>query len=510
MLRNVVRTGYRCSFKSQYNIFSRYNSKGTGYYISRRIGSAATSNDPFGTDWTAAPQQQQTTNTDPFANNTSSAGFPQQEGGEVNRSEAFLAETRNIEPQRNFSEHYSQRTRHPKWTPEEQDKLAQAVADYGKDWKVISRDVFAGFRGALGCETRYMTQTWTPEMTQRLFAAVEEHGTKWERIHSDHFPDWSERALQIWYEKFKGRSGAEESSGSRQRKNVDESDAPRRRLWTEEEIETLRSAVKEHGTDFELISRDVFKFSRSPLALQIKYDQKIGPNKDKYSGSERKKRYSNEVPTFFQQDYTKLLDENGNLLVDQSELHSKLGSELTRAWSHIARMMGPHVNKLQLTYDTPPISTVLPSQVVHWSKSENETLFTTAKETNNDWTKIAESLPGKSLDEIKNRFGSPEWSAEEIDLLHEAMKEHDTDWTKISNKVPGKSPGQCWSYWRRSTGADLADNEDNKEKSSEIATATSQNVRVDIQMSGNVSLEFVFARTNEANSFTFDNTSQSV
>ena len=164
----------------------------------------------------------------------------------------------------------------------------------------------------------------------------------------------------------------------------------------------------------------------------------------------------------------KLLDENGNLLVDQSELHSKLGSELTRAWSHIARMMGPHVNKLQLSFDTPPLPTVLPSQIVQWSKAENETLFTLAKETNNDWNKVAESLPGKSMDEIKNRYGGPDWSAEEINLLHEAMKEYDTDWTNISKKVSGKSPGQCWSYWRRSTGADLVDNEDSKEKNPEI------------------------------------------
>ena len=155
-------------------------------------------------------------------------------------------------------------------------------------------------------------------------------------------------------------------------------------------------------------------------------------------------------------------------MVDQSELYSKLGSELTRAWSHIARMMGPHINKVQLSFDTPPLSPVLSSQAVHWSKSENETLFTLAKETNNDWNKIAESLPGKSLDEIKNRYGGPDWSAEEINLLHEAMKEYDTDWTNISKKVSGKSPGQCWSYWRRSTGADLVDNEDSKEKNPEI------------------------------------------
>jgi hypothetical protein len=176
------------------------------------------------------------------------------------------------------------------------------------------------------------------------------------------------------------------------------------------------------------------------------------------------------MPTFVHdyQNELKLLDENGNLLVDQAELQSKLGFELTRSWSSISRMMSPHVNKLHISFETPRLPTVPSPHDVSWSKSDNETLFKLAKETNNDWGQIVKSLPGKSLDEIKARYGGVEWNAHEIDLLHEAMKEHETDWSKVSAKIVTKTAGQCWSHWRRSTGEDLDESGgSNEEKGSE-------------------------------------------
>jgi hypothetical protein len=129
-------------------------------------------------------------------------------------------------------------------------------------------------------------------MSNRLFAVVEKHGSNWDIIHKDHFPEWTERALSLWYDKFKGdRSGTEGASGSYQRRNPDQvqenSSYRGLPLWTDEEIQTLRTAVQEHGTDWDKISKEVFRSSRSARAVMMKYER-IAQNREMLGGSEKR------------------------------------------------------------------------------------------------------------------------------------------------------------------------------------------------------------------------------
>mmetsp|Transcript_21791 Transcript_21791/g.39728 ORF Transcript_21791/g.39728 Transcript_21791/m.39728 type:complete len:248 (+) Transcript_21791:1541-2284(+) len=83
-----------------------------------------------------------------------------------------------------------------------------------------------------------------------------------------------------------------------------------------------------------------------------------------------------------------------------------------------------------------------------WTPEEDALLGRLGKKLNKDWTKIAEFFPNKSIGNIKKRFlnkHDPEmkrigWTAEEDDIIMLLFSKRGCSWTTIAEHLPGRPP----------------------------------------------------------------------
>ncbi|CAG8640784.1 2552_t:CDS:2, partial [Ambispora leptoticha] len=205
-------------------------------------------------------------------------------------------------------------------------------------------------------------------------------------------------------------------------------------MWTSDEIDRLRKGVEKYGKDYFMISSKCFRFRRTPLACQLKYE-----------------RIENliSIAKFKSYDKTKTGKTNKS-----DSLDVRLGELLDKKLQQITSILGKPAEKIQIMYYTPSSSSKA------WTKKENNILFESVKEFGDNWPKILERLPGRTLTSAKNRYGDVVWTLKEITAFEEAISKYGQNWAKIAENVTTKTAGQCWSYWRRSTGADLNESED--------------------------------------------------
>ncbi|KAJ7507517.1 hypothetical protein B0H11DRAFT_2218359 [Mycena galericulata] len=155
-----------------------------------------------------------------------------------------------------------ERPRHV-WTPDADQKLLDAVKQYGTSWGLVARYVGPDVSGPQ-CSTRFLRTldtslrrgTWSAEEDKRLIAAVAGYGKSWAEVATVIPGRNSEQCRDRW-------------SG-----NLDPAKASNKDdAWTEEEDKTLIEAVKQTGRKWKAIG---IQIGRSATVCRLHYD-KLNP-----------------------------------------------------------------------------------------------------------------------------------------------------------------------------------------------------------------------------------------
>lgn len=92
-----------------------------------------------------------------------------------------------------------------------------------------------------------------------------------------------------------------------------------------------------------------------------------------------------------------------------------------------------------------------------WTKEEDSALLAAFAAHPKEWSTIASSLPGRSIQHVHRRYKAltklpsthEPWTEPEDDLLRAAVAKHTTRyWERVVADVPGRSLSQCQCRWR--------------------------------------------------------------
>ncbi|CAG8623084.1 10832_t:CDS:2 [Ambispora gerdemannii] len=310
-------------------------------------------------------------------------------------------------------------------------------------------------------------RAWTNDEIDRLRKGVEKYGKNFELISLEWFHRIrSARACQMKHDSIQDSI---------------------HKLWTSDEVDRLRKGVEKYGKNFELISLEWFHGIRSAKACQMKHN-KI------QNGVTAIKKHLQDRTTSTSKENSPDKNIETESTNKSDPLDVRLGELFDKELYQINRTFGKSAEKIQIIYDTPSS----PNRA--WTKKENNILFKSVKELGDDWAKILERLPGQTLASAKSRYGDKVWTLEEITAFDEAFSKHGEDWAKIGENIPTKTAGQCWSYWRRSTGADLP-----LPNELENSSAKPHRVYISIQFLEELPIELQFIRHHKWEIFTREN-----
>lgn len=240
--------------------------------------------------------------------------------------------------------------------------------------------------------------------------------------------------------------------------------------WTEEDLETLRNAVNKHGNKWKYISDNYFSSSRTQSAIHSKW---IDMNRSSISRPSYYNKWTEEEDRILKygiekygvgkwKEIEKLFDTKGYVqIVARWETISKgkrglftpiedekllwLVKNNGRKWRLISDIIGRPYCRCRDRYEA------LISKP--WTKEESEKLRESILKYKQDWRKIANEFPDRSLFSIKrhhmrNSSTNPNvklgrWNDIEKHLFKKAFEEHGKRWVKISKIVGTRSPQQC-------------------------------------------------------------------
>ncbi|RGB27046.1 hypothetical protein C1646_769623 [Rhizophagus diaphanus] len=234
---------------------------------------------------------------------------------------------------------------------------------------------------------------------------------------------------------------------------------PKIHRWTEEELETLRIAVNKHGNKWKYISDNYFPLSRTPIAVQRKWNiinkNMSRPRKTYYNKWTEKEdkilKYGIEKYGIGKwKEIEKLFDtkDYGQILLRwesiEDEILLRLVKNYGRKWKMISDVIGKNYFRCRDRYE------VLISKP--WTKEETEKLHVSILKYKQDWRKIADEFPDRTLVDIRKHkrnastnpnFKLGRWNDIEINSFKKAIKEHGKLWIKVSQIVGTRSPRQC-------------------------------------------------------------------
>ncbi|RIA84062.1 hypothetical protein C1645_742610 [Glomus cerebriforme] len=330
-----------------------------------------------------------------------------------------------------------------------------------------SSDVNQNFRNSstkLSPKSLYDTNSsyrYSRSTDQKLIDAIDEHGENWEYI-SEKFYNCEiapEELKNIWHER--------KSYLKAKKLNVQQNKVYP--FWTTKEMLKLSDAVKTCGEDWKKISIEWFNGQRSSFSLENKW-QKIDKKKYDQKLKQTDYRYGKNWEPVSHDKSSNLLPKWENLnekyqnksgvektsdrgqqkkIMDKGQFAREFGRELKFQWSNIVNLFGQPVTSIEIYFSQLDSS---------WTKEENSTLFAAIKEFGTkDWEKTLELLPGKSLKNIQERCSNVLWEPQEVEAFDKAFEQYGSKWDKISGLIGTRSPGQCWSYWRTTTGYDISE-----------------------------------------------------
>ncbi|CAB4483871.1 unnamed protein product [Rhizophagus irregularis] len=332
-------------------------------------------------------------------------------------------------------------------------------------------------------------QKFKMSKNQKLVDAIDEHGENWEYISKEIYKgEVGPEKLEHDWDKLKSFGNF-----TMQQNKV----YP---FWTTKEMLKLIDAVKACGEDWQKISIEWFDSKRSQVSLEKKWEKIVETKNNPHVNFNRLKQADNQFRINRETvsrnnispnpERTKL--NNSDQGVRQSQLAHELGRELNLQWSNIVNLFGQQAISLEIYFNS-----LLDCS---WTKEENSTLFAAIKKYGtDDWEKILKLLPGKSLKNIKERCSYILWEQQEVETFDKALEQYGTNWSKISEVVGSRSPGQCWSYWKITTGYDLS--KPNSENGVKPETGGIQHANVFIQFPNKELLQMSFERRNTEEDF---------
>ncbi|CAI2181132.1 20036_t:CDS:2 [Funneliformis geosporum] len=317
----------------------------------------------------------------------------------------------------------------------ENQKIIDAIDEHGENWEQISKEVY--------------NHEINPDELERIWAKISNFKIKSNKLPSSQsskssvYPFWTTKecfklidAVKVYGEDWQKISvecfQGVRSSFSLEKKwekmwFPNEKNVPNQ--WNREDVEKLKHAVNQHGENWELISRDVFNGYKKKNGLLWKWNLIKDQNQGDITKKERPLKSTQGI-------------------MDKDQLARKLGRNLNLHCSSLVELFGQRAISIETYFNE--------SSGFPWTVEENTTLFGAIKEFGTkNWEKISERLPGKSLKNIQERCSSTLWEPREVEAFDKAYELHGIDWNKISGLVGTRTPGQCWSYWRITTGNDL-------------------------------------------------------
>ncbi|RHZ87989.1 hypothetical protein Glove_27g9 [Diversispora epigaea] len=339
------------------------------------------------------------------------------------------------------------------WTTKEIKKLTDAVQLCGEDWGKISLDVFDNKRTPSQCESKWL----------RL------NGKSWESRSSR---DYSQRDYpQKDYPQ-------KDYSYSSQRGNFNGLPQKVSAEWTEEDTRTLIEAVDKQGSNWDLIAEKYYAGKQTVWNLQVKW---VGLVTSKINEFLKMKKYSQDETKSTQFELPKEISSEQRPIV----LAQMFGNQ----WSNFAQVLGQRFVKLDINYSSP--------QELPWTKEENTKLFSAIKAHGFDWKKISEALPNRSEQFLRERAsGTTSWTQDEMTKFEEGYAKHQNDWSAVAAFIDTKAPGQCWAFWRITTGADIL--EENTDK---ISDTKVHRVGVKVTYPDSKTEEMTFVRYNTSDAY---------
>ncbi|PKC71545.1 hypothetical protein RhiirA1_496544 [Rhizophagus irregularis] len=317
-----------------------------------------------------------------------------------------------------------------RWTEDELKTLKNAVKKHGKDWNYISEKYFNNNRtsNALLTKWKYLKNElnlknskiignrWTEDELKTLKNAVKKHGKDWNYISEKYFNNnRTSNALLTKWKYLKNELNLKNSKiiGNR---------------WTEDELKTLKNAVKKHGKDWNYISEKYFNNNRTSNALLTKW---------KYLKNELNLKNSKIIGNRWTEDELKTLKnavkkhgKDWNYISEKYFNNNRTSNALLTKWKYLK-------NELDKTEDV--VSNLKDSKIIgnRWTEDELKTLKNAVEEHGCDWKLIFKKYfhGNRSLRAISNKwkqFKNESWSKEEDKLLFDLIKEHGMHWKKIS------------------------------------------------------------------------------
>ncbi|RHZ86588.1 hypothetical protein Glove_48g139 [Diversispora epigaea] len=391
------------------------------------------------------------------------------------------------------------------WSPEEIQKLVEGVKKYGNKWNHISEVCFSKQRTPYSLEVKWKrlrntikqnldindisdinnlddnklfstttiltpakTRTkkipWRQHEIEKLVKSVEQHGTDWTYISERIFE--FKRSTHAVYTKWRTLCL------SKERTDEEISNNPVfyvKQSWTPREVDLLLNAVKTYGKQWKNISKVVFKSKRTPHSLLQKwahiYKKNLEDDKKQWGIVEDGKLregislygYGNWdkirciIPHRSEEQLKKrwnMLNNNWNL--ENDKLLLDLANKNNHNLTIVSKMIGRTLEQVSERYKK------LNEQ--NWSEEDELKLFKAIQHYGSEnWSKIMESFPDKSLLQVrnyyfKNRKSNPfikrgVWTPEEINTLKESINIYGEDWLQIARLVKTRNGRQCREYW---------------------------------------------------------------
>ncbi|POG62513.1 hypothetical protein GLOIN_2v1485390 [Rhizophagus irregularis DAOM 181602=DAOM 197198] len=309
------------------------------------------------------------------------------------------------------------------WTEDEFITLRNAVNKHGKDWNYISKNYFFENRTPSAILTKW-NRFWTINELQTLKKAVKKHGKDWNYISEKYFNNnRTSNALLTKWKYLKNELNLKNSKiiGNR---------------WTEDELKTLKNAVKKHGKDWNYISEKYFNNNRTSNALLTKWKylkNELDKTEDVVSNLKDSKIIGN-----------RWTEDELKTLKNAVEVHGCDWKLIFKKYFHGNRSLRAISNKWKQFKNE------------SWSKEEDKLLFDLIKEHGMHWKKISK-LMNRSHDSVSKRYEKVTHEKcekrekrltyrdrkkynlyENYDELQKLIDKYGRDWTKIA-KIMNRS-----------------------------------------------------------------------
>ncbi|ORY02783.1 hypothetical protein K493DRAFT_405163 [Basidiobolus meristosporus CBS 931.73] len=244
------------------------------------------------------------------------------------------------------------------------------------------------------------------------------------------------------------------NNGARVRRNNHSQEKRVLHKWTEEEHEVLLEAAKKSpNACYQMYLNLTGNFKRGPWTREEDESLRLLTATEHYSGrwkviSEILHRSSSSCYSRWQARFKP--DVKTGRWTEEEDLALIQGvEEYGRDWSRIVQNIPGRSSKHALLRYDKFLAPKIKRDV--WTAKEDELLMKGCEEYGRNWTKIAESIPGRTTVQLQLRYDSHlgrkinkgRWTREENEQLLKLVKKYGNNWTQISRELTTRSNVQA-------------------------------------------------------------------